>query len=119
MVWRPSGEVESMGWIRKTRRPDRCRRSLEVEALEVRNLLSASPRIHHHTAPVAAHHHKHAIHPAAPLPTTSADVSTPNNDGTGPIGAAQARAAYGVDGTGATVAVIDTGVNYQHEALGK
>src|SRR5262249_47860301 len=34
------------------------------------------------------------------------------------IGAAQARSAYGVDGTGMTVAVIDTGVDYNNAALG-
>jgi subtilisin family serine protease len=34
------------------------------------------------------------------------------------IGAARARANYGVDGTGMTVAVIDTGVDYNHPALG-
>ncbi|MFO0890489.1 MAG: S8 family serine peptidase [Isosphaeraceae bacterium] len=34
------------------------------------------------------------------------------------IGAAQARAAYGVDGRGMTVAVIDTGVDYTNPALG-
>ena len=34
------------------------------------------------------------------------------------IGAAQARQAYGVDGTGLTVAVIDTGVNYNNPGLG-
>ena len=33
-------------------------------------------------------------------------------------GASTARAAYGVDGTGLTAAVIDMGVNYNHEALG-
>src|SRR5204862_7684212 len=34
------------------------------------------------------------------------------------VGAAQARAAYRVDGTGMTVAVIDTGVDYNNPALG-
>jgi subtilisin family serine protease len=34
------------------------------------------------------------------------------------IGAAAARAAYNVDGTGMTVAVIDTGVDYNNVALG-
>jgi len=34
------------------------------------------------------------------------------------IGAALARSTYGVDGTGMTVAVIDTGVDYHNAALG-
>jgi type VI secretion system secreted protein VgrG len=34
------------------------------------------------------------------------------------IGAAQSRSIYNVDGTGMTVAVIDTGVDYQNAALG-
>jgi type VI secretion system secreted protein VgrG len=34
------------------------------------------------------------------------------------VGAAAARSAYGVDGTGMTVAVIDTGVDYNNPALG-
>ncbi len=34
------------------------------------------------------------------------------------IGAALTRSTYGVDGTGMTVAVIDTGVDYQNAALG-
>jgi type VI secretion system secreted protein VgrG len=34
------------------------------------------------------------------------------------IGAASTRSAYNVDGTGMTVAVIDTGVDYYNEALG-
>ena len=34
------------------------------------------------------------------------------------VGAAQARSAYDVDGSGMTVAVIDTGVDYNNSALG-
>jgi type VI secretion system secreted protein VgrG len=34
------------------------------------------------------------------------------------VGAAQTRSAYNVDGTGMTVAVIDTGVDYKNPALG-
>ena len=34
------------------------------------------------------------------------------------IGAAQVRSNYNVDGTGMTVAVIDTGVDYNNSALG-
>ena len=34
------------------------------------------------------------------------------------VGAAAARQQYGVDGTGMTVAVIDTGVDYNNPALG-
>src|SRR5262245_10623391 len=110
MVWRPSGEVESMGWIRMNRRPDRCRRSTELQPLETRNLLSATPRIHHPHAHVRPHHVP-VNHPTVAMPTAST-TSTPGADGAGNIGAAQARTAFGVDGTGSTVAVIDTGVNY-------
>ncbi len=34
------------GWIRKTRRPDRCQNKPELETLEGRTFLSATPRFH-------------------------------------------------------------------------
>ena len=107
-----------MAWTRATRRNnDRNQRRPGLESLEVRTLLSVS----HHPKPARAHADRvahrltlHASHPAG-SPVTNADGST-NFDAI--IGASAARAAYGVDGTGMTVAVIDGGVNYAHEALG-
>jgi type VI secretion system secreted protein VgrG len=51
--------------------------------------------------------------PAAPAPASSS--TTPYDP---IIHAADVRAAFGVDGSGLTAAVIDTGVNYRHPALG-
>lgn len=46
----------------------------------------------------------------------AANLSNPSFDGT--IGAAVVRSTYGVDGSGLAAAVIDTGVDYNHPALG-
>jgi Subtilase family len=96
-----------MGWLRKTQRHHRGRCRPKLECLEIRNLLSiATPPADIGpltTSPVPADTNLNAAS------ASSFDVIT---------GASQVRAAYGVDGTGLTAAVIDMGVNYRHEALG-
>jgi subtilisin family serine protease len=81
-----------MGWTRNKSRVARDRRRPSVENLETRQLLSTST------------------------------VSNLNSDGSTNfdqiIGASAARAEFNVDGTGQTVAVIDTGVDYDDDALG-
>ena len=86
-----------MGWTRQSGRVARDRRRPCLETLETRQLLSTS------TAKPAS------------SPALNADGST-NYDQI--IGASAARAQYHVDGTGQSVAVIDTGVNYNNAALG-
>jgi subtilisin family serine protease len=81
-----------MGWTRNKSRVARDRRRPSVENLETRQLLSTSP-----------------------VSILSADGST-NFDQI--IGASATRSEYGVDGTGQSVAVIDTGVDYNDDALG-
>lgn len=83
--------------MKLTRSNGRNARCPKLESLESRQLLSTVPSLPQpagttSTAPLAAY-----------------DLL---------IGASSTRVAYGVDGTGLTVAVIDTGVNYNHEALG-
>jgi type VI secretion system secreted protein VgrG len=102
-----------MGWTRKSccatlriRRPD-------LEALEPRTLLTIS---HDHYAPRHEHAAVASLH-SHPSPTATSLNSSSAAAGD-LIGATQTRTSYGVDGTGTTVAVIDTGVNYDHEALG-
>jgi type VI secretion system secreted protein VgrG len=57
--------------------------------------------------------------PATPLERPAGTLLTGTPTAFDPIvGAAAARAAHGVDGTGMTVAVIDTGVDYNNPALG-
>jgi type VI secretion system secreted protein VgrG len=56
--------------------------------------------------------------PASPVPAAPAPASSPATPYDPIIHAAQVRATYGVDGSGLTAAVIDTGVNYRHPALG-
>lgn len=83
-----------------------------------------------------AHYHKSSsVAKAAPAQTTSTTVvasqrKVPLESPVGTlttgtptpfdpiVGAAEARAAYKVDGTGMSVAVIDTGVDYKNPALG-
>jgi type VI secretion system secreted protein VgrG len=83
-----------MGWTRNKSRVARDRRRPSVENLEVRQLLSG----------------------------TSSIVSNLNPDGSTNfdqiIGASATRSEFNVDGTGQTVAVIDTGVDYNDVALG-
>jgi hypothetical protein len=97
-----------MGWFRKTQRPGRNRCRPLLEGLETRNLLSnlaSSPTTQS---------------PAAPAPFvaggSSANAAPDIFDAL--IGASRARSEFGVNGTGLTAAVIDTGVNYGNEALG-
>ena len=57
--------------------------------------------------------------PATPLERPAGTLLTGTPTAFDPIvGAAAARQQYGVDGTGMTVAVIDTGVDYNNPALG-
>ena len=100
-----------MGWTRiMTRRnQDRRQRRPDLESLEVRTLLS-----------LTASQPTHALGPVVPAGSSSNASPSPS---TGTpfdtiVGASVARATYHVDGTGSTVAVIDTGVNYNNEAFG-
>ena len=61
----------------------------------------------------------HTAQPATPLERPAGTLLTGTPTAFDPIvGAAAARQKYGVDGTGMTVAVIDTGVDYNNSALG-
>ena len=73
----------------------------DIEFLEVRTLLSTVPKLLN----------------SGPFPADSSGSDGISNfDAI--VGASAARSQYKVDGTGMSVAVIDTGVNYNHEALG-
>lgn len=81
-------------WTRSARRPDRARLAPRVDDLESRQLLTTTP-------------------PAAFVTDRSAfDLADKL------IGASATRAKYQIDGAGMTAAVIDTGVDYNHPALG-
>src|SRR5262245_55424618 len=112
-AWQPSREVVSMGLTRKSRRATmRCRR-LDLESLESRNLMTAS--VGHS---VTRHTHAGTAHLLSqPSPADDSPQSSSGSAGH-IIGPGATRSTYGVDGTGMTVAVIDTGINYRHEALG-
>jgi hypothetical protein len=86
-----------MGWTRQSGRVARARRRPCLESLETRQLLSLAP-----------------AQPASSAVLNS-DGST-NYDQI--IGASAARSEFNVDGTGQTVAVIDTGVDYNNSVLG-
>jgi type VI secretion system secreted protein VgrG len=132
-----------MGWTRnRTSRTTRRRHRPQLELLDDRCLLSASAgtKLTDHAALLAASrqhaqlrlphagatraeraaaaHAKHAAastileQPTGSLITGAATAYDPI------VGAAQTRIAYNVDGKGMTVAVIDTGVDYNNEALG-
>ena len=105
-----------MGWSRSTWRSARCHRKPQIETLEGRTLLSVIPRSHGHDMrprsanPTLLHHH--------PSPTASSSSGGSSTDFNTIDEASVVRQAYHVDGSGSTVAVIDTGVNYNHETLG-
>ena len=89
-----------MTWTRRSRRPTACARLRPaLEGMEARTLLSNVPSL---GSPIPAGDNSSSL--VAPFENL--------------IGAVATRDAYKVDGTGMTAAVIDTGVNYDHEALG-
>lgn len=96
-----------MGWTKTTGRSTGKSRRLCVESLETRQLLSTVQDL---PQPVAML--------ATPQPTDSGGGSMGGTNFNAITGASQARSDYGVDGSGFNVAVIDTGVNYNHSALG-
>jgi type VI secretion system secreted protein VgrG len=102
-----------MGWTRKTCRAKLRHRRPDLESLESRELLTASHD------PVGIRH-GHAV--VEKLSSHPSPVDTSLNSGSSSTGdlinAAQARSTYHVDGTGMTVAVIDTGVDYNNQDLG-
>jgi subtilisin family serine protease len=103
-----------MGWTRKARRATPRNRRPDCETLESRELLTAS---HGHVEL----RHGHAEVARLKTHPKPADVSIGVVAASSPSdldGAAQTRATYGVNGAGMTVAVIDTGVNYDNDALG-
>ena len=105
-----------MGWSRSTWRSARRHRKPQIETLEGRTLLSIIPRSQvldtrpRSTSPSLLQHH--------PRPTASSSSGGSSINFSTIDEAAVVRQAYHVDGSGSTVAVIDTGVNYNHEALG-
>jgi type VI secretion system secreted protein VgrG len=90
-----------MGWTRSPGRVARDRHRPGLESLEDRQLLSQMSQL--------------------PMPAATT-AAVKNSDGSTNfdqiIGASATRSAFGVDGTGSNVAVIDTGVNYQNPVLG-
>jgi type VI secretion system secreted protein VgrG len=92
MTWNPAA--------RRTRRE----RLPRLEPLETRQLLSLAPSL--------------APEPSTPRPASSATAGAENASFDALIGASAARAQYGEDGSGLAAAVIDTGVDYTHPALG-
>ncbi len=131
-----------MGWTgKRNRRTTRLRHRPQLEFLDDRCLLSTSAGTsltEHITAPLSdAHHqlrHAHAVaaHTRAALHSGAQHAANPReverpagSIETGAptaydpvIGAAQTRSTFNVDGSGMTVAVIDTGVDYNNPALG-
>jgi subtilisin family serine protease len=132
-----------MGWTGKKHQRAHLRRRPQLELLDDRCLLStggalkllqhaASPALDRRHALVVHHRHHAAVRaettanqaatPAAPTPIAerpAGTIETGAPTAYDPItGAAAARSAYNVVGTGMTVAVIDTGVDYNNPALG-
>jgi len=88
-----------MGWTRQAGRVARARRRPCLESLETRQLLSLAS--------------------VSPNPMSSAVVNSNGSTNYDQIiGASAARSAYNVDGSGQTVAMIDTGVDYNNPAFG-
>jgi subtilisin family serine protease len=105
-----------MGWSRSTWRSARCHRKPQIETLEGRTLLSAIPRsLGNATRPRSANPTLLYDHPR---PTDSSSSGGSSTDFSTIDEASVVRQAYHVDGSGSTVAVIDTGVNYNHKAFG-
>jgi type VI secretion system secreted protein VgrG len=133
-----------MGWTGKKHQRARLRRRPQLELLDDRCLLSTGGAIklfEHGAAPALDYHHTlirhthHQLHvPSEKIAYRSAghhaaarllverpagSIETGATTAYDPITAAAAtRSAYNVDGTGMTVAVIDTGVDYKNPALG-
>ncbi len=97
MAWRPSGRDDPWGGPEIRAASPAPVAGLDLESLETRQLLSH----------------------VSPKPASGNDL---NPDGSTNfdqiIGASAARSEFNVDGTGQTVAVIDTGVDYNNPALG-
>jgi subtilisin family serine protease len=132
-----------MGWtVNQSRRRDRLRRRPHLEHLDDRCLLStglegsliATPTLREHATEAirTGHHdampgkggelvvrfhgraHAHRERPAGTM-TATTSAGAPYDT---IIGASQVQSSYNVDGSGMTVAVIDTGVDYNNPALG-
>jgi subtilisin family serine protease len=112
-------------WLRRCapiRRPASCRTILALESLEDRLTLSTSPI----SAEAAYDQWRQtrftiddAKTSALPAVTTQASSATPTNASFGAdIGLNQALASYPYRGTGYSVAVIDTGIDYNNPDLG-
>ncbi len=114
-----------MGWTIKTsRRRDRMRHRPHLECLGDRCLLSAGLHGHTHLADalrgkgdrfVVRHHGNPAAVRERPAGTLISSAAAAYDSA---IGASQVQSAYGVTGSGMTVAVIDTGVDYNNAGLG-
>jgi subtilisin family serine protease len=132
-----------MGWTKKdNRRKTRAHRRLELEHLDDRCLLSmvTAPKLAerlaghatgaHHALVRRLHHEavrpaKAAVHGSSSAPALQTTERPAGTIVTGAptaydpiINSAATRSTYNVQGTGMSVAVIDTGVDYNNPALG-
>jgi type VI secretion system secreted protein VgrG len=131
-----------MGWTgKRIRRSSGLRRRPQLEFLDDRCLLSTSTATsltgHVNTPALSAHRHLKGAHgvtaqgPAtasmtAHRPSNARETERPAGSVAAGVptaydpvvGTAQTRSTYNVDGTGMTVAVIDTGVDYHNPAFG-
>ncbi len=142
MAWRPSGETRLMGWTgNRSSRRTRLRHRPLLEHLDDRCLLSSGAGIAFaaHSGPPVIDRTHTVLHPHArahggakarlalrhdalktsdrerPAGSVEIGAATAYDP---IIGAAATRSLYNADGTGMTVAVIDTGVDYNNAALG-